>query len=124
MGFAPYIVGLTAHVLSPKLLPFIIFVVFAITEFLVSFNWSLYMMALPIVIPLAAATGANPYLTIAALICAGIWGSQGCLYSDGALVAAAATKTDVYEASTTAIQYTVIAVVLSAVCFLVAGFIF
>ena len=100
-----------------------VFVVFACTEFLVSFNWSLYMMALPIIIPLAAATGANPYLTIAALICAGIWGSQGCLYSDGALVAAAATKTDAYEASTTSVQYTIIAAVISAVLFLGAGFI-
>ena len=68
MGFAPYIVGITSHILSPKILPFVVFVVFACTEFLVSFNWSLYMMALPIIIPLAAATGANPYLTIAALI--------------------------------------------------------
>ena len=123
MGFAPYIVSITEHVLSPKLLPFVVFVVFACTEFLVSFNWSLYMMALPIIITLAAATGANPYLTIAALICAGIWGSQGCLYSDGALVAAAATKTDAYEASTTSVQYTIIAAVISAVLFLGAGFI-
>lgn len=123
MGFAPYIVGITSHILSPKILPFVVFVVFACTEFLVSFNWSLYMMALPIIIPLAAATGANPYLTIAALICAGIWGSQGCLYSDGALVAAAATKTDAYEASTASVQYMVIAVVLSAAAFLVAGFV-
>ncbi len=124
MGFAPYIVSITEHVLSPNLLPFIVFVVFACTEFLVSFNWSLYMMALPIIIPLASATGANPYLTIAALICAGIWGSQGCLYSDGALVAAAATDTDVYESSTTSVPYMIIAAVLSAILFLVAGFIF
>ncbi len=81
-------------------------------------------MALPIVIPLASATGANPYMTIAALICAGIWGSQGCLYSDGAIVAAAATGTDAYESSTTSVQYIVVAAVLPAVCFLVAGFVF
>ncbi len=124
MGFAPYIVGITEHVLSPKLLPFVVFIVFACTEFLVSFNWSLYMMALPIIIPLADATGANPYLTIAALICAGIWGSQGCLYSDGALVAAAATKTDAYESSTASVPYMIIAAVISAVLFLGAGFLF
>ncbi len=123
MGFAPFIVGITSKVLSPHLLPFVVFVVFMFTEFLVSFNWALYMMALPIVVPLAASTGADPYLTIAALICSGVWGSQGCLYSDGALVAAAATKTDAYEASTASIQYTVIAAILSAVAFLIAGFI-
>lgn len=123
MGFAPYIVNVASNVLSPHLLPFVIFVVFTCTEFLVSFNWALYMMALPIIIPLAETTGANPYLTIAAMICAGIWGSQGCLYSDGALVAAAATDTDPYEASTTSVQYMVIVAVLSAAAFLVAGFI-
>lgn len=124
MGFAPFIVSATSHILSPKILPFVVFAVFACTEFLVSFNWSLYMMALPVVIPLAHATGANPYLVIAALICAGIWGSQGCLYSDGALVAAAATGTDVYEASTSSVPYMVIAAILTAVGFLISGFIF
>ena len=124
MGFAPYIVGLTENIVSPKLLPFIVFVVFSFTEFLVSFNWTLYMMALPIIIPLAEAVGANPYVTIAALLCAGIWGSQGCMYSDGALVAAAATNTDVYESSTSSLPYMVIALAISAVLFLAAGFIF
>lgn len=124
MGFADYVIGLTQNLISPKLLPFIVFVVFSITEFLCSFNWTLYMMALPIVVPLSQAIGANTVIVIAALICAGNWGSMGCLYSDGALVAAAATDTDVYEASTAALPYMLICCGLSAVAFLVCGFIF
>ncbi len=123
MGFAQYVIDATSQFLSAQMLPFIIFVVFAFTEFLVSFNWTLYMMALPIVIPLAQVTGANVYLAIAALVCTGIWGSQGCMYSDGAIVAAAATNTDPYESSTCSLPYMVIACVLTAIGFLIAGFV-
>lgn len=123
MGFAPYVVSITAELVSAKFLPLIIFIVFACTEFLVSFNWTLYMMALPIIIPLAEAVGANPYLCIAALVCSGIWGSQGCLYSDGALVAAAATGTDVYASSTASFPYAFASCILSAIGFLIAGLI-
>lgn len=124
MGFAEYIISITASFLSPKMFPFIVFVVFSITEFLCSFNWTLYMMALPIIIPMCGIIGANPYIAVAALICAGIWGSMGCMYSDGALVAAAATDCDAYEASSAALPYMLICEVLSAILFLVAGFIF
>lgn len=121
MGFADYVISITAGLVTPKLLPFIVFTVFALTEFLVSFNWTLYMMALPIVIPLSEAVGSNTLMVVAALICSGIWGSQGCMYSDGALVAAAATDCDVYEASTAALPYTVPVCILTSILFLVAG---
>lgn len=124
MGFAEYVISITASFLSPTLFPFIVFVVFSMTEFLCSFNWTLYMMALPIIVPMCDIIGANPYIAIAALICAGIWGSMGCMYSDGALVAAAATDCDVYEASSAALPYMLICEALSAILFLVAGFIF
>lgn len=124
MGFAEYVISITASFLSPKMFPFIVFVVFSITEFLCSFNWTLYMMALPIIVPMCGIIGANPYIAVAALICSGIWGSMGCMYSDGALVAAAATDCDVYEASSAALPYMLICEGLSAILFLVAGFIF
>ena len=112
MGFAEYVISITASFLSPKMFPFIVFVVFSITEFLCSFNWTLYMMALPIIVPMCGIIGA------------GVWGSMGCMYSDGALVAAAATDCDAYEASSAALPYMLICEVLSAILFLVAGFIF
>ncbi len=123
MGFAKYVISVTSSFLSPKLFPFIVFAVFSITEFLCSFNWTLYMMALPIIVPMCSLIGANPYISIAALICSGIWGSMGCMYSDGAMVAAAATHCDVYEASSSALPYMIICEALSAVLFLVVGFV-
>ncbi len=123
LGLAGFIVDLTKNLVVPSLLPMMIFIIFMCTEFIGSMNWTLYMIATPILIPLCQVTGANMYLTLAAMVSAGAWGSQACFFSDGALVASAATKIDVYEHSTTSIQYTIFAGVLTAVCYLVAGLI-
>ncbi len=121
LGLAGFIVDLTKNLVIPSLLPMMIFLIFMCTEFIGSMNWTLYMIATPILIPLCNVTGANLFLTLAAMVSAGAWGSQACFFSDGALVASAATKIDVYEHSTTAIQYTLGAGILTAVCYLVAG---
>ncbi|WP_410771070.1 Na+/H+ antiporter NhaC family protein [Fontibacillus sp. BL9] len=124
IGFTKYIVGITGSKVSAALLPFLIFAAFSITEFLVSLNWALYIMAIPILIPLCEATGANPYLTIAALISAGIWGSNACFYSDAGIVVSASGKIDLYRHGMSTIPYALIALVLSAGAYLAAGFIF
>ncbi|WP_082926761.1 Na+/H+ antiporter NhaC family protein [Paenibacillus tuaregi] len=124
IGFTKYIVGMTGTMVSAHLLPFIIFAVFAVTEFLVSLNWALYIMAIPIIIPLCTATGANVYLTLGALISAGIWGSNACFYSDAGIVVSASGKIDLYKHGMSTLPYAIIAMVLSAAAFLVAGFIF
>ena len=80
MGFADYIVDNTKDIMLPSLMPFILFVVFGITEFMTGTNWDLYMITLPAVIPLSQAIGADPYLCIAAIISAGVWEAiYGCL---------------------------------------------
>ena len=100
-----------------------VFVAFAFTEYLVTFNWTLYLIALPSVIGLAQAVGCNVYLAIAALVCAGVWGSNASFSSDNGVVVASACKIDLYEQNISQLVYLAISVVLSAAAFLVAGII-
>ena len=110
-----------AGFMTPWALPVAIFVAFSITEYLVTFNWTLYLLAMPSVVGLAAVVGCNPYLAIAALVCAGVFGSNASFSSDNGVLVASACKIDLYEQNISQLPYMAISVVLSAVAFLAAG---
>ena len=123
LGFTEFVVGAVGGVLNPALLPVIIFVLFSATEFLVTFNWTLYMMVMPSIIALAAATGANPYVCLGAMFCAGLFGSNCSFASDAGLCNAAATGVDLYNHNISMMPYSITAFVISAVMYLIAGFV-
>jgi len=123
LGFTEYIVGLTENLLSPALFPFIVFIVFSITEFMVSFNWTLYLIAMPIVVTLAIGLGVNPLLAVGALISTGVWGYTASFSADGGIVAATACSLDVYEENMAQLPYMLIVWGISAVGYLIAGLI-
>lgn len=124
LGFTEFIVGAVAGVLNPALLPVIIFVLFSATEFLVTFNWTLYMMVMPSIIALAEATGANPYICLGAMFCAGLFGSNCSFASDAGLCNAAATGVNLYNHNVSMMPYSIAGFVISAVLYLAAGFVF
>lgn len=121
IGFTEFVVGAISGFMTPWLLPVVVFVAFAFTEYLVTFNWTLYLIAFPSVIGLAEAVGTNVYLAIAALVCAGVWGSNASFSSDNGVVVASACKVKLYEQNVSQLAYMGIAVVLSAAAFLIAG---
>jgi Na+/H+ antiporter NhaC len=73
------------------LMPFIVFIMLAMTEFIIGTNWGMYITAFPIVIPLAEDMGVNMPFSVATLISAGVLGSHVCFYSDAIIFASAAT---------------------------------
>ena len=79
------------------------------------------MIAMPIVIALAEALGANPYVGIAALVSAGVWGYLACFSADGGILVSGACSLSLYEENMAQIPYMVIALVLAALGYLVAG---
>lgn len=124
LGFTEFVVGAVGGILNPSLLPVLIFVLFSATEFLVTFNWTLYIMVAPAIIALAEATGANPYICLAAMFCAGLFGSNCSFASDAGLCNAAATGVDLYNHNISMMPYSIAAFVISAVLYLAAGFVF
>lgn len=124
LGFTTFVVGATQNIVNPHLLPIIIFLLFSGTEFLVTFNWTLYMMVLPSVIALSNSTGANSYLCIGALFCAGLFGSNASFASDSGMCSAAATGIDLYDHNLSGLPYHIISFVVASLLYLAAGFIF
>lgn len=82
IAFIDFVIDVGMRFMSPAMLPLVIFITFGITEFVMGISWGMYVIAMPIVIPLSAALGANPYIAVGAVCSAGVWGSHICFYSD------------------------------------------
>ncbi|MEN1759586.1 Na+/H+ antiporter NhaC family protein [Anoxynatronum sibiricum] len=124
IGFTSFIIESATPLMTPHLLPLVVFIVLTITEFITGTNWGMYIIALPIVIPLALSVGANPFIAIGAVLSAGVFGSHICFYSDATILTSAACGCDNFQHALSQMYYGFMAAGLSAVAFLVAGFIF
>jgi Na+/H+ antiporter NhaC len=124
IGFTSYVIESARPIMTPHLFPLVIFIVLAITEFITGTNWGMYIIALPIVIPLAQALDANMALSVAAVLSAGVFGSHICFYSDATILTSAACGCDNFRHAITQMPFGLLAAGLSALCFLAAGFIF
>lgn len=123
IGFTQYVIDTVAANVGVALLPFVVFVALAITQFVTGTNWGLYIIALPIVIPLAIQMDANIALSVGAVISAGVLGSHCCFYSDATVLTSAACGCDNLRHAVTQMPYGILAGVIAAVMFLVCGFI-
>ena len=119
--FTLYVIETATAIVSPKFLPLAVFIALSITEFITGTNWGMYIIALPIVIPLAVNTGADVTLAVAAVLSAGVFGSHICFYSDATVITSSATGCNNFDHATTQLPYGLMAAAASAVCFFIAG---
>jgi len=122
--FTEYMITTAAQFVTPQLLPLVVFIVLAITEFITGTNWGMYIIALPIVIPLAISLDANVVLAVAATLSAGVFGSHICFYSDATVITSSATGCNNFRHAITQAPFGLLAAGISAVLFLIAGFVF
>lgn len=124
VGFITYVIDGATKVMSPQLMPVVVFCVLGVTEFITGTSWGMYVVALPIIIPLSAAIGANPIICVAAVLSAGTWGSHVCFYSDCTILSSAASGCDNYRHAITQMPLAVLAGGMAAIAFLISGFLF
>lgn len=122
IGFTDFIIGVVQNSnFNVAFLPLVVFCLFAVTEFLVTLNWTLWMIAMPVIVALCAATGANSLITVAALLSAGIWGSNSCIISDAGMLTASTAHMDKVQHWRGVLPYTVIGLVISIIFYTVVG---
>lgn len=124
IGFTAYVITSASHVMTPALMPFIIFVALSVTEFITGTNWGMYIIALPIVIPLAMELGVYMPLAVAAVLSAGVLGSHCCFYSDATILTSSACGCDNFRHAFTQMPFGLLAGAIAAIGFLICGFIF
>ena len=123
IGFTAYVISSASKIMTPQLMPFIIFMVLAVTEFITGTNWGMYIIALPIVIPLSIQIGADTTLAVSAVLSAGVLGSHVCFYSDATILTSSATGCNNFNHAFTQMPLGLLAGVFAAIGFLIAGFV-
>jgi tetracycline resistance efflux pump len=121
VGFTQFVIDSVTPLLSPEFLPVTVFITLAAVEFVTGTNWGMYIIAFPIVIPLAVGIGADPIIAVAAVLSAGVFGSHICFFSDATILSSAACGCDNYRHAITQMPFGFLAAVLAALAFLVVG---
>lgn len=124
IGFTYYMINSASRLMTPQLMPVMVFIILSITEFITGTNWGMYVIALPIVIPMAINLNVNVALAVSAVISAGVFGSHICFYSDATVITSAATGCDNFAHATTQVPYGLFAAAITVVMYLIAGFVF
>ena len=123
IGFTKWCIETGSTVMTPATAPLIIFLILAFTEFITGTNWGMYIIALPIVIPLSFQLGCNTALLTAACLSAGVFGSHICFYSDATVITSAACGCDNFKHALSQMPYGFIAAGISAILFAIMGFV-
>lgn len=123
LQLAEFVIQVTEPVLTPALLPAIVFAVCGIYAYATGSFWDLAAVITPVVPPLALALGADPILAGAAVFSGAALGSTTCLYGDGIILASRSIGIKPINLMLAILPYAGIAAGLSFVLYLVTGFV-
>ena len=121
LGFTGFVIEGVSGFIAPQWLPLIIFAIFAATEMLVTLNWSLYILLIPVLVELSLRIDASVPITVAALISAGTFGLASSISSDVGLLTASSTKVSLYRHWLTSLPYQLLAACLALIGYTVVG---
>lgn len=122
LQLAEFVIQVTEPVLTPALLPAIVFAVCGVYAYATGSFWDLAAVITPVVLPLALALGADPILAGAAVFSGAALGSTTCLYGDGIILASRSIGIKPINLMLAILPYAGIAAGVSLVLYLVTGF--
>jgi Na+/H+ antiporter NhaC len=123
LGLTNYVINSVKPILSPSLLPVVVFISLSSIAFAAGSFWGLYAVSLPIVLPLAVEMDVYLPLAIGAVISAGAFGSHACFYADATVLSAKGSGCTSMDHALTQLPYALISAGIASIMFLLAGFI-
>ena len=116
-----YVADVASTWLSPKLVPFVVFLVSCFIAFSTGTSWGTFAIMLAIAIPMAREMDAPLLMTIAAALGGGIFGDHCSPISDTTIVSSMASATDHIDHVRTQLPYALVAGGVAALFYLVGG---
>ena len=123
LGMPDYIISIAEPFAIPELFPCFAFIICCILTFTTGSNWGITAVFATIGMPLAFSIGADPVLTMAAVINGAAFGSHVCFYTDMTVFVSRMVKIDNIEHALTQLPYGLIGGGISAVMFAVCGYV-
>lgn len=124
LGMTQYLIDALTPYLSREMLPALTFVLLACIVFGTASSWGVFIIAIPIVVPIAVSVDANIPLVIGALLSASSFGSHACFFSDSSVLAAQGAGCSPMDHAFTQIPYALLGAVVSFFVFLLLGHFF
>lgn len=116
-----YLAGLAQGLLSPALVPAILFVLTAFIAFSTGTSWGTFAIMLPIGIPMVAVLDVNLHVTVGAVLAGGIFGDHCSPISDTTIISSMAAASDHIDHVNTQLPYALVGGLLATLLFLIAG---
>jgi Na+/H+ antiporter NhaC len=121
MGTGQYVADVAKAWLSPRLVPFIVFLVSSFIAFSTGTSWGTFAIMIAIAVPMAQGMGANEYMAIAAALGGGVFGDHCSPISDTTILSSMASASDHIDHVKTQLPYALAMGVLAAVFYLIIG---
>lgn len=122
LGMTTYVIESVTPWMTKEMLPAIVFIVMSSVVFGTASSWGVFIIAIPIVMPIAFSVDASIPLVIGALLSAASFGSHACFFSDSTVLAAQGAGCSAMSHAYTQIPYAIIGAVASILIFLALGF--
>ncbi|MEM9929837.1 MAG: Na+/H+ antiporter NhaC family protein, partial [Bacteroidota bacterium] len=116
-----YVADVAKGLLSPALVPFLVFVVTCFIAFSTGSSWGTFAIMIPIAVPMSEQMDANVLMAIAAVLGGGVFGDHCSPISDTTILSSMASATDHVDHVKTQLPYAGIAGGLAAVGYLLFG---
>ncbi|MBS1557691.1 MAG: sodium:proton antiporter [Bacteroidetes bacterium] len=121
LHLVPYVISHVKPYMSRELFPAIAFFTLAVIAFLTSTSWDLYVIAIPLIVPLAQSLQVNVWLSVSVVVGAGAFGSGSGFFSDSTILCASSTECPPMVHALTQLPYVLITLVLSTVGYILVG---
>lgn len=116
-----YLAGLAEGILSPGVVPAILFVLSGAMAFSTGTSWGTFAIMLPIGIPMVAALGSDLHMTVGAVLAGGVFGDHCSPISDTTIISSMAAGSDHIDHVNTQLPYALVMGAVTAFLFLVFG---
>ncbi len=118
-----YLAGLAEGLLSPALVPAVLFLLSGFIAFSTGTSWGTFAIMLPIGIPMVHVLGGSLYLTVGAVLAGGVFGDHCSPISDTTIISSMAAGSDHVDHVNTQLPYAVTVASVCTLLFLASGLI-
>jgi len=121
LGLTPLVIDAVTPWLTGWSLPAVAFVSLAVVTAATGSFWGTYAIALPVVVPLARELGADPLVTLGAVVSAGGFGSHACFFGDTTVLASQAAGCDNLAHAWSQLPYALLGAAITTAVYVVLG---
>ena len=123
IDIASYVVSVIKPIMSAPLFPAITFLLVAALNFSTGSVWGIPAIVSPIIMPLCFTLGANPLVTMGAIISGAVLGSHACFYSSATVLTSSCCKIQNMDHALSQFPYAAVTAALSTAAYLICGFV-